>query len=70
MKKVILNILILVVFSLVAISVVYFIRGSFEMFPTAEQLGKARIIAGFSSILFILVESTIIWVRKKIEKKP
>lgn len=41
---------------LFALTVAYLVRGSLEMFPTAEQQENVRIVAGFAALLLAAVE--------------
>lgn len=49
----------LVVGVLLAIDVLYFVNGSLEMFPTAEQQEKIRIVTGTIAVLLLSVEAAL-----------
>ena len=38
----------------------YFLNGSLEQFPTAEQQSTVRIVSGFGFIVFALLEAIVI----------
>ena len=65
MKKVVLNILIVVFALLVIGSVFAFINGSLEMYPTEEQIEKSRIAAAAFGIITLSVEVFLIRLRVK-----
>ena len=45
---------------LFALAVLYLVRGSLEMFPTAEQQENVRIVAGFAALLLAVVEVALL----------
>ena len=63
------NIVILINFILLVICFSLFISGSLEMFPTEEQQGKFRIVIGIIFTLLLLLEGTLIIIRKSLSKK-
>ena len=63
------NILVLIIFILLVICFSLFISGSLEMFPTEEQQGKFRILIGIIFTLLLLLEGTLIIIRKSLSKK-
>lgn len=64
-----LNTLALAVNSLmVVVSALFFLHGSFEMVPNAEQQEKARIAEGLLFFLFLAVEILLVAVMKKTSK--
>lgn len=69
MKKTGLNILLALVFVLLAFSVMCFLNGSLEMFPTAEQQEKVRITAGIFSAGFLAAGILLIRMRIKLKNR-
>lgn len=65
MKKVLIDILI-VVFAIVIIgAVVMFLNGSLEEFPTEEQIEKVRISASVVGVIGLLIEFFLVRLRLK-----
>ena len=48
----------------------YFVHGSLEQFPTDEQQGKARIVAGLGFILFALLATAVVAVLRWKRRTP
>lgn len=65
MKRVILNILIIIFAFLIIGSIFAFINGSLETFPNAEQIEKARIAAIGVGVISTFVEVLLIRLRFK-----
>lgn len=69
MKKKIFNILILII-SLIIIWCIYRVTtGSFEMFPTEEQIEKVRLVYSILTAIFLIIDLALISVRVKLGKK-
>ena len=69
MKKWIFNILILIITLIVIVCITFAITGSLEMFPTKEQIGKARLVYSMLTAIFLIIDIVLISVRIKIHKK-
>ena len=69
MKKWICNILILIITLIVIVCITLAITGSLEMFPTKEQIGKARLVYSMLTVIFLIIDIVLISVRIKIHKK-
>ena len=65
MKRVALDILIIVLALIVIGSALVFKNGSLEMYPTEEQIEKARIVATVVGIISIFLEIFLIRLRVK-----
>ena len=60
MKKVILKIGIIITTMIMLLGILYFINGSFEMYPTEEQIEKARIGAVVIIMISCIVDMVLI----------
>ena len=69
MKKWICNILILIITLIVIGCVTLAIKGSSEMFPTEEQMEKARLVYSMLTAIFLIIDIVLISVRIKIHMK-
>lgn len=69
MKKWICNILILIITLIVIGCIILAIKGSSEMFPTEEQMEKARLVYSMLTVIFLIIDIVLISVRIKIHKK-
>lgn len=69
MKKWICNILILIITLIVIGCIILAIKGSSEMFPTEEQMEKARLVYSMLTAIFLIIDIVLISVRIKIHKK-
>ena len=69
MKKWICNILILIITLIVIGCITLAIIGSLEMFPTEEQMEKARLVYSMLTVIFLIIDIMLISVRIKIHKK-
>ena len=69
MKKWICNILILIITLIVIVCITLAIKGSSEMFPTEEQMEKARLVYSMLTAIFLIIDIVLISVRIKIHKK-
>ena len=69
MKKWICNILILIITLIVIGCITLAIKGSSEMFPTEEQMEKARLVYSMLTVIFLIIDIVLISVRIKIHKK-
>ncbi len=69
MKKWIFNILILIITLIVIVCITLAITGSLEMFPTEEQMEKARLVYSMLTVIFLIIDIMLISVRIKIHKK-
>ena len=49
-----------------ALDLLYFVRGSLESFPTAEQQEKVRVVAGTIAALLVIVELVLWWVLRRL----
>ena len=69
MKKWICNILILIITLIVIGCIILAIKGSSEMFPTEEQMEKARLVYSMLTAIFLIIDIVLISVRIKIHMK-
>lgn len=69
MKKWIFNILILIITLIVIGCITLAIKGSSEMFPTEEQMEKARLAYSMLTVIFFIIDIVVISVRIKLEKE-
>lgn len=67
--KIVLDFGIFVVAVVFLMSICYFIHGSFEWFPTEEQMEKARIAAAFLGTLCLTVGALLLACRIKLGRK-
>lgn len=65
MKRVILNILIILFAFIIILALMTFINGSLEAFPTDEQIEKTRISSAMVGFFSLMVELFLIRLRLK-----
>jgi len=68
MTKVIIKILIILVAILMSITLLSFVSGSLEMFPTAEQEDKANIITISIFVKLCIIETLLVVLYRKLFK--
>lgn len=56
----------IVVAALLGVDIVYFISGSLEQFPTAEQEDKVRRVTAGIAILLIVIEMALWFARRRL----
>ena len=69
MKRILLNISIIIVALFIYTSYMYFVNGSLEMYPTPEQEEKVKIFTSTCIVLFTGIEIDIICLRIKKKKR-
>lgn len=69
MKRILLNISIIIVALFIYTSYMYFINGSLEMYPTPEQEEKVKIFTSTCIVLFTGLEIVLICLRIKMKKR-
>ena len=60
MKKAIWIIISIILAFIIVMDVFLFICGSLEAFPTAEQIGKGRVVYGLFLGVFVIVEAFVL----------
>lgn len=69
MKRILLNISIVIVALFIIASYMYFTHGSLEEFPTQEQEEKVEIVTSAFVVLFTGLEVVLICLRMKMKKR-
>ena len=68
--KIAIRLLMLAVGVVVATDVLYLVNGSLEMFPTAEQQDKIRVLTGAIAALLLLVEAALWALLRRTRVRP
>ena len=55
--------------AILCISVVYFLRGSLEMFPTEEDHAKIRVVMGATTAILIAVELALWFLLRHLKRR-
>ena len=66
MKKILLNTLIIIIFAILIVCILWFFKGSFEMFPIEEQMEKGKVGSGICVLILLIIE--ILLIRFRIKK--
>ncbi len=69
MKKIALDVGIILVFIILLFSIFCWMNGSLEMYPTAEQEGKIKIAFGLLSGISVISELVLVFMRFKLKVK-
>ena len=66
----IINIAMFIVLFFISLTILYYFNGSLEMFPTEEQQGKIRDVVRLITIILIILELLLFFIRRWIIKEP
>ncbi|MDO4303193.1 MAG: hypothetical protein Q4D94_04705 [Bacillota bacterium] len=69
MKKILLDVSIILVFIILLFSMFCLMNGSLEMYPTAEQEGKIKIVFGLLLGISVISELVLVFMRFKLKVK-
>lgn len=67
--KVMLNIVITIVSITAVLALLWFVNGSFEMFPTEEQHAKVRTVAMLIFVICMIIDCGLIVLKKVLGRK-
>ena len=60
MKKTFRIIIAIIIALAIVLDIFLFVSGSLEMFPTAEQIEKGRIVCGLFLVVFAIIETFVL----------